>query len=88
MHQKARWVVGICFEAWQATGWVGNFAMRYALYRDRKSVASNVFALFGYAVLLGVVPMLIWHALDSRIVRAARSATTGTSGHCWIWCSR
>ena len=68
VHQKARWVVGICFEAWQATGWVGNFAMRYALYRDRKSVASNVFALFGYAVLLGVVPMLIWHAFDSRIV--------------------
>ena len=68
VHQKARWVVGICFEAWQETGWVGNFAMRYALYRDRKSVAANVFALFGYAVLAGVVPLLIWHAVDSRIV--------------------
>jgi adsorption protein B len=68
VRQKARWVVGICFEAWQDIGWIGNFATRYALYRDRKGVASNIFALFGYAVLLGVLPMLLWHWLDPRIV--------------------
>jgi adsorption protein B len=68
VRQKSRWVVGICFEAWQATGWVGDFPMRYALYRDRKSVASNIFALFGYAVLAGVVPLLVWHHFDPRIV--------------------
>jgi adsorption protein B len=79
VRQKARWVTGICFEAWQATGWVGNFAMRYALYRDRKSVASNVFALFGYAVLAAVIPMLIWHQLDSRIV----APHVGNSPHIW-----
>jgi adsorption protein B len=79
VRQKARWVVGICFEAWQATGWVGNFAMRYALYRDRKSVAANVFALFGYALLLGVVPMLVWHAIDPRIV-----APQAGNNH-WVW---
>ncbi len=38
-----------------------------------------MFALFGYAVLLGVIPMLLWHALDPRIV-APTSATTATSG--------
>jgi adsorption protein B len=80
VRQKARWVVGICFEAWQATGWVGNFAMRYALYRDRKSVASNVFALFGYAVLICVVPMLIWHAIDSRIV----PPHVGNNHYIWV----
>jgi len=79
VRQKARWVVGICFEAWQATGWVGNFAMRYALYRDRKSVASNVFALFGYAVLIFVIPLLIWHHFDSRIV----APHVGNS--VWVW---
>ncbi len=79
VHQKARWVVGICFEAWQATGWVGNAAMRYSLYRDRKSVASNIFALFGYAVLLGVIPMLVWHAIDPRIV-----APHVGNNH-WVW---
>jgi adsorption protein B len=68
VRQKARWVVGICFEAWQDIGWIGNFATRYALYRDRKGVASNIFALFGYAVLLGVVPLLLWHWIDPRIV--------------------
>jgi adsorption protein B len=79
VRQKARWVVGICFEAWQATGWVGDFAMRYALYRDRKSVASNVFALFGYAVVLGMLFMYGWHALDSRIV----SPQLGTNRVLW-----
>jgi adsorption protein B len=79
VHQKARWVVGICFEAWQATGWVGNAAMRYSLYRDRKSVASNIFALFGYAVLLGVMPMLLWHWIDPRIV----APHVGTNH--WVW---
>jgi adsorption protein B len=79
VRQKARWVVGICFEAWQATGWVGNFAMRYALYRDRKSVASNVFALFGYGVLALVIPLLVWHHFDSRIV----APRVGNSAYVW-----
>jgi adsorption protein B len=79
VRQKARWVVGICFEAWQATGWVGNFAMRYALYRDRKSVASNVFALFGYVVLGLVIPLLVWHHFDSRIV----APRVGNSAYVW-----
>ena len=79
VRQKARWVTGICFEAWQQTGWVGDFAMRYALYRDRKSVASNVFALFGYAVVLGVILLFLWHDVDSRIV------TPHVGFNPWIW---
>jgi adsorption protein B len=79
VRQKARWVVGICFEAWQATGWVGDFATRYALYRDRKSVASNIFALFGYAVLVGMFSLLAWHAVDSRSV----APQVGTNH--WVW---
>jgi adsorption protein B len=79
VRQKARWVVGICFEAWQATGWVGDFATRYALYRDRKSVASNIFALFGYVVLICMLGLLGWHAVDSRIV----VPQVGTNH--WVW---
>ena len=34
------------------TGWTGNFATRYGLYRDRKSIVANLMVFLGYIVLV------------------------------------
>jgi bacteriophage N4 adsorption protein B len=58
VRQKARWIVGICFQAWQQTGWTGNIFTRYTLYRDRKAIAANLLVLVGYAVF--VTAAILW----------------------------
>ena len=67
VRQKSRWVAGICLQAWQTIGWRGNAAMRYTLYRDRKGLATNVFALAGYVVIVPVIALFVWHAFDRHV---------------------
>jgi bacteriophage N4 adsorption protein B len=67
IRQKRRWAMGICFQAWQATGWVGGLATRYALYRDRKGILGNPLTLFGYVLMLGGAVLFGWHAFDDQI---------------------
>ncbi|GAC1387853.1 MAG: glycosyl transferase family protein [Vulcanimicrobiaceae bacterium] len=67
IKQKSRWVAGICFQAWHQTGWTGNFATRYGLYRDRKSIVANIMVLVGYIVVLLTLLMFGWHGLDANI---------------------
>jgi adsorption protein B len=67
VRQKSRWVAGICLQAWQSIGWRGNAAVRYSLYRDRKGLATNIFALAGYAVIAPVIALLIWHQFDRQV---------------------
>ncbi|MFN2527904.1 MAG: glycosyl transferase family protein [Candidatus Baltobacteraceae bacterium] len=67
IKQKSRWVAGICFQAWHMTGWTGNFATRYGLYRDRKSILANTLVLLGYIVLILIALMMVWHAFDPNV---------------------
>ncbi|GAC1653925.1 MAG: hypothetical protein NVS9B12_04240 [Vulcanimicrobiaceae bacterium] len=67
IKQKSRWVAGICFQAWHMTGWTGNFATRYGLYRDRKSIVANTAVLLGYVVLFFSTIMIVWHAFDPNV---------------------
>lgn len=67
IKQKSRWVAGICFQAWHMTGWTGNFATRYGLYRDRKSIVANTLVLLAYIVLMFTLVMVIWHAFDPNV---------------------
>jgi adsorption protein B len=62
VRQKSRWVAGICLQSWSEIGWTGNWATRYALYRDRKGLAANLAAFFGYLVLAAAVPLYVYHA--------------------------
>lgn len=64
IRQKSRWVAGICFQAWHMTGWTGNFATRYGLYRDRKSIVANVMVFAGYVVLVSSFAMFVWQWFD------------------------
>ncbi len=61
VRQKSRWIVGIVFQGYQRIGWVGSFAMRYILYRDRKAVLTNPANLLAYYVAANIVAMTTIH---------------------------
>ena len=67
IRQKSRWVAGICLQAWQRTGWQGNLATRYMLYRDRRGLIANLGAFVGYVVLFAAVALVVWNHFDERV---------------------
>ncbi len=52
IRQKARWLTGICLQSWKNIGWVGDARFKFILYRDRKSIITNVINFFAYIVVL------------------------------------
>ena len=81
IRQKARWIVGICFQAWQQTGWTGNLFTRYTLYRDRKAILANLLVIVGYATFACAIGLYVWHARDGSV------AEPRVDGHWWplLW---
>lgn len=51
IRQKARWTLGIVFHGWQQRGWEGGLGMRYAVWRDRKTLLTNSVNMLGYLLL-------------------------------------
>jgi len=47
-RQKSRWILGISFQEWKESGWEGNTATRYTLFRDRKGPFGHLITLFAY----------------------------------------
>ena len=57
IRQKSRWVVGVAMQGWAHLGWSSDWRTNYMLYRDRKSLITNLASVAGYvvvAVVLGV----------------------------------
>jgi bacteriophage N4 adsorption protein B len=79
VRQKARWIIGICFQAWQHTGWTGDLFTRYTLYRDRKAIVTNLLVLFGYVGLAGSLLLSGWHLFDHRVMQPV------IGGRWWEW---
>lgn len=67
VKQKSRWIAGICLQAWQAMGWQGNLATRYALLRDRRTVLANLLVFLGYATLALTGVMYAWRFFDPLV---------------------
>ncbi len=42
VRQKTRWILGISFQEWINTGWVGNISTIYTLMHDRKSIFTHL----------------------------------------------
>lgn len=42
VRQKGRWVVGIALQGWERMGWKGSWLHKYMLFRDRKSLVTNM----------------------------------------------
>ena len=51
VRQKSRWVLGIALQGWRNLGWPGGWWNRYMLYRDRKTLFTNVINVLGYLVV-------------------------------------
>jgi adsorption protein B len=54
VRQKSRWIMGIALQGWKA-GWSRSLGLNYCLYRDRKSVFTNLLVIVGYIVVLYVL---------------------------------
>jgi len=50
VRQKARWILGISLQGWDA-GWTKSLGQNYFLFRDRKSVMTNLAVVLGYVVV-------------------------------------
>lgn len=50
VRQKARWIMGISFQEWSQSGWVGNLSTRYVLFHDRKAVFTHLINIMGYGL--------------------------------------
>ncbi|MBV8636502.1 MAG: phage adsorption protein NrfB [Candidatus Eremiobacteraeota bacterium] len=79
VRQKARWVAGICLQAWSEIGWCGDFATRYALYRDRKGLLTNLLSLFGWVAIALAGAMYVWRAFDERVFVPAFDSGSATT---------
>ena len=51
VHQKARWILGISLQGW-SFGWAKTFGENYFLFRDRKSVVTNLSIVVAYFVVI------------------------------------
>jgi len=51
VRQKSRWILGIALQGWKNIGWPKGFWRRYMLFRDRKSLATNLINMLGYTTL-------------------------------------
>lgn len=67
VRQKSRWVLGIALQGWEHLGWQGSLGTRYMMFRDRKSLFTNLVNLLGYFVVLVVLAawLITWLFPDS-----------------------
>jgi bacteriophage N4 adsorption protein B len=81
VRQKARWVVGIALQGWAGIGWRGDFWTRYMLYRDRKSLVTNLVNMLGYVVVLTVLGIYLHSWLRPDGYHYPPLVEEGT----WVW---
>ena len=81
VRQKSRWVVGITLQGWRNLGWMGSGWMRYMLFRDRKSLITNLANVLGYLVVLVVTAVWLALQLDPQGYRYPPLLERGT----WLW---
>ncbi len=81
VRQKARWVLGISLQGWANLGWSGSGWIKYMLFRDRKSLLTNLVNVLGYVVVLTVLAILIIPMFFPELHRYPPLVERGT----WLW---
>jgi adsorption protein B len=81
MRQKSRWVVGIALQGWANLGWLDGVWTRYMLYRDRKSLVTNLMTLLGYVLVAVVVTVWTVTWVNPDAYRFPPLLEQGT----WLW---
>jgi adsorption protein B len=66
VRQKSRWVVGIVMQGWAHLGWSSDWRTNYMLYRDRKSLITNLATVGGYIIVLLVLTVWVLQYLSPQ----------------------
>lgn len=80
-RQKARWTLGISLQGWWTMGWRGSLAIKYMLFRDRKSIVTSQISVLAYFVVLNVIAMTLLHLLDKDAYWFPQLIESGS----WLW---
>ncbi len=64
VRQRSRWILGIDFQTWEKVGWAGPLAVRWCLWRDRKSLLTHAASFGGYMVVLYCLLRWLGSALE------------------------
>lgn len=67
VRQKTRWLIGIVFQGWGSIGWQKGLKLRYFLYRDRKSIVTNLANVFAYFLVINVVGMILYSKMTNDV---------------------
>lgn len=80
-RQKARWTLGISLQGWWTMGWRGGLAVKYMLFRDRKSIVTSQVSMLAYFIVLNVVGMQLVHLFDGDAWWFPQLITDDS----WLW---
>ncbi|MFN3620306.1 glycosyl transferase family protein [Sphingorhabdus sp.] len=61
VRQKTRWLTGIALAGWDRIGWQGNFAQKWMLLQDRKSIFAAVILVAAYICLALTAILALTH---------------------------
>jgi bacteriophage N4 adsorption protein B len=83
VRQKARWLTGIALAGWDRIGWRGNWADKWMLIHDRRSIVAALVLLAAYMCILLIAILALLQATGmyvpspmSPLLRNMLSATT------------
>lgn len=66
IRQKTRWVMGIALQGWSSMGWHGSLAYRYMLWRDRKTLVTNLANFTGNFLFVFILGLIIYNVLSKE----------------------
>lgn len=81
VKQKSRWIMGISLQGWANLGWQGNLLTRYMLFRDRKSLVTNVASMLANAIVPVVLCIWLYQVFTPDAYHYPPAVAPGT----WIW---
>ncbi len=58
-RQRARWILGISLQGWEAMGWKGDLKAKYFMFRDRKGLFTSLVTILAYVLFLTLGTVLL-----------------------------
>lgn len=81
VRQKSRWIIGIVFQEWSHINWPKEWAVRYTLAHDRKTIFTHFIDGFGYFVFA----FWIFYYLMTSGNPYYPSLQEQFNMHSWVW---
>lgn len=58
-RQRARWILGIGLQGWEAMGWKGDLMAKYFMFRDRKGLFTSLVTILAYGLFAALGSILL-----------------------------